>query len=718
MKGNFNNRRKDGNTGVPSNGIGRNTIVTSNSNSFFESPETTRNFNDRLNYLLVNSIGSETIVTVSSGVKYSGLLLACNPNTSSGIDVMLKYPKVVDKSFAGDAFDEISESLQENLIIKGDDVAELDLKKVDFSLDEKWEKAKKYEVEEEAKKTAEIEKEQKTEEKQAFKTDVDISGSNMDIKQRELKKWTPEETEIFELGEDLEDSDANWDQFAVNEQKFGIKSTFDEHLYTTRINKHDPEYKRRLREAEKIAKDIESQGTSGNIHVAEDRGFFVDDSGMDEEDKYSGVDRRGDELLAALKMNAKPSTSKSSKYVPPTLRSQPHHVDPAIISSTTSKNMVSSDTKKPTAKSPSPPADKKSQIDELKKFSEKFKVPYDMPEEVKSIFRKQEEEEESPKYTSTLKSNPSLPPKPVSQPSAASTPGAPKANRNSKPPTPNLNKVELRKNHSRLNSQGHTPVSSPSMGRSATVSRRRNVSPSSFFGNKAPQANDVKKDLSKNFNMFLKAKEAHDERTKKQGGATNSLESFFIEKPYFTAPTWIGTMEQSYQTLFPDERTAIQKSQMKLQQRSMNAMAAVGNHMGGIPTMMGFPMGPGGAPGPFMNGPAVGGMYMPFQPQPMFYPPMPQMMPMMGSGDGKKSGAGSPSPNTSSPHGAAAFMNGGAVGAGQMAPFGYPSGMPFQPMLNAPNAGNHAGNYRTNYHHNTHHNTHHNSRHNRSHENR
>ena len=63
-------------------------------------------------------------------------------------------------------------------------------------------------------------------------------------------------------------------------------------------------------------------------------------------------------------------------------------------------------------------------------------------------------------------------------------------------------------------------------------------------------------------------------------------------------------------------------------------------------------------------------------------------------------------------------MNGGAVGAGQMAPFGYPSGMPFQPMLNAPNAGNHAGNYRTNYHHNTHHNTHHNSRHNRSHENR
>lgn len=87
----------------------------------------------------------------------------------------------------------------------------------------------------------------------------------------------------------------------MNEKKFGVKSTFDEHLYTTKINKDDPNYSKRLQEAERIAKEIESQGTSGNIHIAEDRGIIIDDSGLDEEDLYSGVDRRGDELLAALK---------------------------------------------------------------------------------------------------------------------------------------------------------------------------------------------------------------------------------------------------------------------------------------------------------------------------------------------------------------------------------------------------------------------------------
>lgn len=73
--------------------------------------------------------------------------------------------------------------------------------------------------------------------------------------------------------------------------------------------------------------------------------------------------------------------------------------------------------------------------------------------------------------------------------------------------------------------------------------------------------------------------------------------------------------------------------------------------------MMGFPMGgPSASPNPMMNGFAAGsmGMYMPFQPQPMFYhPSMPQMMPVMGS-NGAEEGGGN-----ISPHVPAGFMAAG-----------------------------------------------------------
>ena len=118
----------------------------------------------------------------------------------------------------------------------------------------------------------------------------------------------------FALEDDtFNNSNETWDQFKVNEEKFGVESSYDEHLYTTRINTAAPDYHTKLRKAEKIAKDIENQ-TTGNRHVLEERGIEVDDSGIDEEDKYSGVDRRGDELMAALR-NANISTESTSSNI-------------------------------------------------------------------------------------------------------------------------------------------------------------------------------------------------------------------------------------------------------------------------------------------------------------------------------------------------------------------------------------------------------------------
>ncbi|AMD22804.1 HHR035Cp [Eremothecium sinecaudum] len=641
MKGNSNRRKENTFNSSP---LGRN-LGDASSSSFYETEETRKAFSERMNYLLVNSIGSTAVVTVLTGVKYSGILVACNPSSSNGIDVILKYPKVIDKGIDQEDISTLSEQFGETLLIEGVDVAELELKEIDLNVDEKSEHLKKKKTEEH------LSKEKEERKRTGFRTDVDISGASSDFKARELKKWSSDDPGPFELGESLEDAAETWDQFAVNEEKFGIKSTFDEHLYTTKINKDAPNYETRLKEAERIAKEIESQGTSGNIHLAEDRGIIMEGE-MDEEDKYSGVDRRGDELLAQLKLNAKPTTERPQKYIPPSLRNEPHNVDPAILSSTKKSRSP------PTSKSP---IEKKTQLDELKKFSEKFKVPYKMPEEVKTILKKAEES----KPQSALKVNPSLPPKPTTQPTANLTvmsnpaTASKPTSRNSKPSTPAPAKADLRKNSNKFSSQsGYTPVASPSAGRVNPYRRRNN---SSFFGEEGPKG--LKKDFNQDFNMFLSSKRAYDAKST----GTKSMDPFMIERPYFTTPTWISTIEKSHKTLFPDKRTAIQRTQLRLQQRTMNAMG--GNMpMGGIPSMMAMPIGPGGSQStPFMASP---GMFVHFQPHAMFYPPVPQMMTIMGGmTDERGSNTHTPSPGNNSPHGAPNFMANGAP----MGPSTYPA---------------------------------------------
>ena len=65
-----------------------------------------------------------------------------------------------------------------------------------------------------------------------------------------------------------------------------MKSTFDENIYTTKLDKSHPLYQQREAEAARIAKEIEGQAAK-SAHIAEERGSaWVDDSGMDEEDKY------------------------------------------------------------------------------------------------------------------------------------------------------------------------------------------------------------------------------------------------------------------------------------------------------------------------------------------------------------------------------------------------------------------------------------------------
>ena len=54
-----------------------------------------------------------------------------------------------------------------------------------------------------------------------------------------------------------------------------------------------------MAEAQKIAQEIEGVEADGNIHVAEERGQYVDRKGLDDEDLYSGVLRTGEDVAKA-----------------------------------------------------------------------------------------------------------------------------------------------------------------------------------------------------------------------------------------------------------------------------------------------------------------------------------------------------------------------------------------------------------------------------------
>ncbi|KAK4687949.1 hypothetical protein P7C73_g2160, partial [Tremellales sp. Uapishka_1] len=139
-----------------------------------------------------------------------------------------------------------------------------------------------------------------------LKTDADVSagtqGSN-----RELQAWVPDEsapngTKVANgmtngntktLDSDtfgVVDSSIPWDQFAVNEKLAGVTSTYQEEMYTTKLNRSGADYKKREKEAERLANEIMSKSTN-NSHVAEERGLLVEDWAKEEEDRFSGVAR-------------------------------------------------------------------------------------------------------------------------------------------------------------------------------------------------------------------------------------------------------------------------------------------------------------------------------------------------------------------------------------------------------------------------------------------
>ncbi|KAJ1569578.1 hypothetical protein HK096_002623 [Nowakowskiella sp. JEL0078] len=137
-----------------------------------------------------------------------------------------------------------------------------------------------------------------------FQTDTAISGTSGPARERKLQKWGDDiEGESLEELEGQPMTQGQWDQFAVNERLFGVRTDFNEEIYTTTLDKNTPDYKQREVMALKLAREIE-RTPANTYHGAEERGQIPMSSMEDEENLYSAVIR------------------PSNKYVPPAARSK------------------------------------------------------------------------------------------------------------------------------------------------------------------------------------------------------------------------------------------------------------------------------------------------------------------------------------------------------------------------------------------------------------
>ncbi|KAF1942358.1 hypothetical protein EJ02DRAFT_502904 [Clathrospora elynae] len=294
-----------------SNGVSTSKPAQSSTASSGETASPMRHLSDRMMYLLANLTGLPATITLKNGEKYSGVLSGTSLDPTELRYVFKMVKRLLPASNAqtngtGEASgDYIGSGDYHVMSFDMSDVADFNVNNV--VLDKSQAKVQHG--------------------TSGFRTDTDISG-NLDVRERKLQKWEPSSNDPNLTLESTGQS-AGWDQFAANERKFGVKSDYDENIYTTTINKNDPKYARIAANAEKLAREIESSSAT-NAHVREERGLAAADGTLgDEEARYSGVHRDFPNL----------ASGQANRYTPPARRAPAPQttvpgapVDPAIIS--------------------------------------------------------------------------------------------------------------------------------------------------------------------------------------------------------------------------------------------------------------------------------------------------------------------------------------------------------------------------------------------------
>ncbi|KAM2993709.1 hypothetical protein FF2_045774 [Malus domestica] len=241
---------------------------TGNKSGNSESPS-----RDRLVYMTTCLIGHNVEVQVKNGSVYSGIFHATNAEKDFGI--ILKMARMIKDGLVRgqkSMTESVSKAPSKTLIIPAKELVQVIAKDVSITRDG-------------------LLNEVQHEKHQELMIDSFISQSRRGELERELEPWVPDEDDpqCPEL-ENIFDGQWNrkWDQFETNETLFGVKSTFDADLYTTKLAK-GPQTKELEREALRIAREIEGEDTP-DLHMAEERGIHLRVD-IDEETRFSSVYR-------------------------------------------------------------------------------------------------------------------------------------------------------------------------------------------------------------------------------------------------------------------------------------------------------------------------------------------------------------------------------------------------------------------------------------------
>ncbi|KAK8465030.1 hypothetical protein PHAVU_010G133101 [Phaseolus vulgaris] len=249
---------------LPSTGV-----VSDNKGGSYGSPS-----HDRLVYLTSCLIGQHVEAQVKNGSIYSGIFHATNTDKDYGI--ILKMACLTkDGSLQGQRFrvESFSKAPSKTLIIPSNDLVQVIAKDVSVFRDGQTSAPHYDDMHHE------------------IMVDSVISQSRHVETGRELQRWVPDEDdpECPEL-ENIFDGPWNrgWDQFETNKMLFGVKSTFNEELYTTKLEK-GPQTRELEKQALRIAREIEGEETQ-DLHLAEERGLYHNFD-IDEETRFSSVYR-------------------------------------------------------------------------------------------------------------------------------------------------------------------------------------------------------------------------------------------------------------------------------------------------------------------------------------------------------------------------------------------------------------------------------------------
>ncbi|KAK3220380.1 hypothetical protein Dsin_014350 [Dipteronia sinensis] len=256
---------KSNSSKVPSTGA-----VTGSKFRGFESAS-----DDRLLYVMTCLIGSPVEVHVKNGSIYSGIFHAKSNDKDFG--VVLKMAHLIkDGTLRGQRAiaESVCKAPVKTLIIPANELVQVVAKEVAVTRDG-------------------LANDIQRDRQQEIMIDSVISQSRHVDVGRELERWMPgeDDPQLPEL-ENIFDAPwhRNWDQFETNEALFGVKTTFDEEIYTTKLLR-GPETRELEREAMRIAREIEGEDTL-DLHLAEERGMDLNEnSDIDEETRFSSVNR-------------------------------------------------------------------------------------------------------------------------------------------------------------------------------------------------------------------------------------------------------------------------------------------------------------------------------------------------------------------------------------------------------------------------------------------